>query len=150
MPKSSYGEYQIKRYLERNHINYIAQFQVKDSPISRSKYDFYIPTCNTLVEFDGRQHFKRSRRWHRKKGSWAASRARDVAKSKYAVEYGYRLLRISHIELRAIDLILSRWCANPKLFRFTNGRLYRPHILSLISQSTIFKSKLQGKYPWAT
>lgn len=149
MAKKSYGELCIANYLKRYKIVYISQFQLKNSPVRRSKFDFYLPDYKTLVEFDGRQHFKRSRRWHRKPGSWTANKARDIAKSKYAIEYGYRLLRISYLELRTIDSILSRWLSQPKLFRFTNKRLYKPHILNLISQSNIYRDKLVNKYSWA-
>lgn len=146
MPKKSYGETCIATWLQHNKIRFEPQFSIKNATIRRLKFDFYLPKFNTLIEFDGRQHFKRSRKWHRKAGSWAASKKRDVSKSKAAVESGYRLLRISHLELKSIPKILQKWCKKPKLFRFTNRDLYRIHLKALIQCSEIFKSKLTSKY----
>ena len=55
----SKGERAIRRYLEDNNINYIAQKSFDDCKDKhRLPFDFYLPDFNTAIEFDGLQHFK--------------------------------------------------------------------------------------------
>jgi len=69
------------RILESLGIDYIFQFR----PKGYSKlYDFYIPKLNLLIEYD-------SKYWH----SLPGMKERDTEKTQYAINNGYKLLRIN-------------------------------------------------------
>lgn len=55
--KTSKGELKILKYLEGNNINYIYQHKVNHK--NKDFYiDFYIPTLNIAIEFNGKQHYE--------------------------------------------------------------------------------------------
>lgn len=59
--KKSHGEEKIKTYLECNMIEYEWQKRFDDLYGYCNKhlsYDFYIPTYNLLIEYNGKQHYK--------------------------------------------------------------------------------------------
>jgi len=60
----SIGELKIKELLEIKGVTFIQQKRFKDC---RDKYplsfDFYLPECNTCIEFQGEQHFKSVEFW---------------------------------------------------------------------------------------
>lgn len=59
---NSKGELRIRNFLETNNIKFIEQYKFDDciNPITNNKliFDFYLPELNTLIEYDGMQHFK--------------------------------------------------------------------------------------------
>lgn len=52
------GEYKVANYLDSMGYEYISQYSFTDSEISRKRFDFYIPSVDTCIEYDGIQHFK--------------------------------------------------------------------------------------------
>ena len=54
--KESHGEKKIRKWLEEKNIEYVYQKKFKD--LGRLSYDFYIPSKNLLIEFQGEQHYK--------------------------------------------------------------------------------------------
>lgn len=54
----SVGENSIKRWLDHNEINYVFQKRFKTCrKVYPLPFDFYIPSFNLLIEYDGRQHY---------------------------------------------------------------------------------------------
>lgn len=60
------------------------------------RYDFYLPDYNTLIEYDGIQHFKNVPYFDKGGESLKSRKARDAIKNKYAEDNGYNLLRIPY------------------------------------------------------
>ena len=58
--------------------------------------DFYIPSVNTAIEFDGAQHFQYIERFHKTYENYIESVYRDRLKDKLLVEHGIRLIRLSY------------------------------------------------------
>ncbi len=56
-----------------------------------SEYDFEIPSFNCILELDGPHHFKAVSNWKR---SVSENQDCDIQKMKYAIERGYRIIRI--------------------------------------------------------
>src|SRR5208283_3925698 len=60
--KLSHGELRIIKFLESNNIEYVTQKTFNDFRNSFTdkmyQYDFYIPSKNLLIEYDGKQHFE--------------------------------------------------------------------------------------------
>jgi very-short-patch-repair endonuclease len=78
------------------------------------KFDFYIPSANLLIEYDGEQHFRRG-----KMGKHYVSatelrevQRRDSIKTDYAKRRGIRLLRIAYTDFSRIDDILTSHLTN--------------------------------------
>lgn len=111
--KCSKGELKIEKYLQDNKIDYFRQktFSNCRNPITNQmlKYDFYIPSKNLLIEYDGEQHFKAGDFGGFKFSNedFNELRFRDEIKTKYAYQENIKLLRIKYTELRQIDNILS-------------------------------------------
>lgn len=53
--KKSKGELKIEQWLKENNINYVYQYIIKE--INNYSYDFYLPNYNTLIEYQGQQHY---------------------------------------------------------------------------------------------
>ena len=113
--RASKGESKIIKFLDENKINYITQKTFDDfrNPITNKmyQYDFYIPSKNLLVEYDGRQHFMVGSKF----GSFITTendlkdiQMRDEIKSEYAKQKGIKLVRIKYTEFKNIVPILEK------------------------------------------
>lgn len=75
-------------------------------------FDFYLPTHNTLIEYDGRQHFDYVKKYHgddEKEGLklLAEQQFRDKIKDEYCSNKGITLIRISYKEKSKIKTIIE-------------------------------------------
>ena len=94
----SRGEYNVSRFLKEHSIEYEVQKRFKDCIDKRSlPFDFYIPTLNTCIEFDGKQHFEPVDYFGGEK-TFKEVQRRDGIKTKYCKEKGIKLLRIRYDE----------------------------------------------------
>ena len=110
----SHGELKITNFLNSRLVLYNHQHWFKDcrSNIGKRqilKFDFYIPTKNLLIEYDGAQHFKQSKFGNHTitKSELRDNQRRDRIKSKYARSKNIKLLRIKYTQINQIDDILS-------------------------------------------
>jgi hypothetical protein len=51
------GEQEIERILQMYSIDYIFNYRFSDDYIKNKPYDFYIPSLNLCIEYDGQQHY---------------------------------------------------------------------------------------------
>jgi very-short-patch-repair endonuclease len=115
--QASRGELKIEKYLISNKINYIKQktFSNCINPITnkRLKFDFYIPSKNLLIEYDGEQHFHGGYVGNHKMTDveFIELKKRDRIKTLYAKSVGIKLLRIKYTSLDKIDNILFENCS---------------------------------------
>ena len=112
---ASKGENKIIHWLNDNKIDYIHQASFPDCKNPKTnyklRYDFYIPSKNVLVEYDGEQHSKVNA--HLKKYSFTEKdldgiRYRDSIKTNFAKEKGIKLLRISYLDKLIVNNILQK------------------------------------------
>lgn len=89
------GEEIIKDLLEENKIAYIPQYSFKGSEISRLSFDFYLPAFNTVVEFQGMQHYKAVRCWGGEE-RLKRQQENDQRKRDYCAKNGIREIEISY------------------------------------------------------
>lgn len=113
--KTSKGELKILKFLRFKNIPYIHQKKYSDcrNPKTNLKliFDFYIPIKNILIEFDGKQHYKKgcNLRGHiMTDEEFKRQKIRDRIKNEYCVKNNIRLIRISYREIMSIDKILER------------------------------------------
>lgn len=111
--KSSKGELKIIHFLNENGIKYIAQKSFNDCKNLKTgyklKYDFYIPSKNLLIEYDGEQHFKYGGnvgKYKITKSDLEYTKYKDKIKTKYAKRKGIRLLRICYKDFNKIGKII--------------------------------------------
>lgn len=104
----SKGERIIVEYLQSNNIQFIRQ---KTFPECKNKmvlrYDFFIPSKNTLIEFDGEQHYKFFPKFHRDIADFEVMQKRDKIKDRFAQDNNLTLVRILWNEMKQIPAKLS-------------------------------------------
>lgn len=105
--KNSKGETSICCYLDDNNIEYITQHTFDECKYkSKLRFDFYIPSLNSIIEYDGEQHFMSIERFG---GDDALmnNKIKDEIKNKYCLDNNINLLRISYLNLKNIHQILD-------------------------------------------
>jgi len=98
--KSSLGERTIRNWLIANKILYECQKTFSDlyylKKNAKLKYDFFLPSLNMLIEYDGEYHYKAISYSStiKPEEQLAVTQARDKIKTEYAARNGICLLRI--------------------------------------------------------
>ena len=95
---SSNGEKKVKKYLKNNKIQFIPQYKF-DNCIDKRKlpFDFYLPDLNTLIEYDGIQHFQVVKHFRGEIG-FKKRQLHDRIKNNYCIENDIKLIRIKYDE----------------------------------------------------
>lgn len=113
---SSKGELKIIKWLTINNIEYLKE---KRFPNCRHKYtlpfDFYIPSLNICIEYDGEQHFVPMRfkgKENEMKHKLSIIQHRDSIKTQYCIDNKINLLRIPYTEFNNIEKILEEYIIN--------------------------------------
>ena len=102
----SKGEKSIRIFLEKNNIHYINEYKFDDCKNKLSlPFDFYLPKYNTLIEFDGIQHFEPLEFFGGEK-SLEKRKYNDNLKDEYCIMNDISLIRISYKDINNIDNIL--------------------------------------------
>ena len=93
----SHGERFIRNYLDKHNIKYIPQKKFKDlkdtKPLS---YDFYLPEYNTLIEYQGIQHYESVSFNGKDYTDLEKQQEHDKLKKEYAKNNGYKLLTLHY------------------------------------------------------
>jgi len=89
---SSKGELQIDKYLVENNIKFEREKKFKE--LGKFRFDFYIPRTNTVIEFDGIQHFKAIKVFGGEKELRRTIKS-DRLKNQYCEDNNINLIRIS-------------------------------------------------------
>lgn len=93
--KKSVGENLVAKYLDKYQIKYEYPKSYKDlKDTSNLRYDFYLPDYNTLIEYQGKQHFQPLSYFGGKK-SFAIQVKHDQMKRDYARDHGINLIEIN-------------------------------------------------------
>lgn len=111
----SKGESCIRQWLEKNHIIYTSQKRFKDlyhkSKRAKLSYDFWLPTFNLLIEYQGGYHDGKVHERNPRKQTaedLKQQQKRDNLKREYAKNHGYRLLEIWYWDYDNIEEILEK------------------------------------------
>lgn len=104
----SVGERNIAKYLTKMGVKYYSQYPVGDT---LQRYDFYLPEFNTLIEFDGEQHYHVVDFFGGEKGLETRMK-KDAEKSAYAYDNDIVLIRIPYQYKKKIDEFLSPYFDN--------------------------------------
>ena len=71
-------------------------------------FDFYLPNKNTVIEFDGEQHY-REHSFFQKRYGLEQIQKRDRIKNEYCKEYGIKIIRISYKQINEVENILNKY-----------------------------------------
>lgn len=109
---SSHGERIISEILTKNGIKYETQKTFEGClSVAKLKFDFYIPICNVVIEYDGQQHFfpvdfaGRGKEWAEQK--FKDIQNRDKIKDDYCKRENIKLIRIPYNDYGKIDDYLA-------------------------------------------
>lgn len=93
----SHGEKYIQLYLNKKQIKYEIQKKFKNlKDVNMLSYDFYLPSNNILIEYQGIQHYESVSFNGRDYSNLEKQQYHDKLKRKYAKDNGYILLEISY------------------------------------------------------
>lgn len=94
----SIGEKEISNWLEENNISYKTQYKFENcKDIKPLPFDFYVPIYNTLIEYDGEQHYRAINSWGGEEGLKKRQK-HDAIKNKYCENNNITLLRIPYFK----------------------------------------------------
>lgn len=94
----SRGELMVMNYLDSNHINYEYPKTFDDFTGNRGypyHFDFYLPSCNTLIEYQGEQHYK-AMSYLGGEEKFEKRKYIDNLKRDYCKDKGYRLVEVPY------------------------------------------------------
>jgi len=96
--KESKGEKKIRVLLERNCVPFVAQQKFEGCKLkSQLSFDFFLPTYNLCIEFNGRHHYEPDQFFGGSE-EFAYVQARDRIKQEYCKENNITLLVIHYKE----------------------------------------------------
>ena len=111
---ASKGEKRVSKYLDSRNINYIPQYKF-DECRSKNKlpFDFYIPSLNIAIEYDGEDHYKVNKRskndtYEKAFNRFVEGKVRDTIKTIYCKENNIKLIRIPYWDFDNIEKILKK------------------------------------------
>jgi very-short-patch-repair endonuclease/uncharacterized protein YbbK (DUF523 family) len=89
----SKGERKVREFLEENNIKYSQEVKLFDN----YRFDFYLEDLNTVIEYDGKQHFEPVEYFGGLEG-FLKTQERDKIKTEYCLENNIRIIRIAYFE----------------------------------------------------
>lgn len=103
----SKGENEVERVLKFLNIQFIRQYKFNDCKYKkRLPFDFYIPSKNTCIEYDGQQHFEEGC-FGMDEDEFKEIQLKDSLKTQYCKDNGIQLVRIPYWEFDNIEKILK-------------------------------------------
>lgn len=83
-------EIKLEKFLINNNINFVSQKTFND--LGKSRFDFYLPEYNLILEPGGDQHFIEIEKWKGKGGGLAKTKERDKKKYEYCTNNNITIL----------------------------------------------------------
>ncbi len=105
--RSSKGENKIRNFLESSHILFEEQKRFKECKYKNTlPFDFYIPSKNLLIEYQGEQHYK-AKQCFGGLDEFNKVKERDKIKREFANKNNFNFLEISYKDFTKINDILD-------------------------------------------
>lgn len=109
--KTSKGEDAVAQWLITHNVNHIRQYRVNMPLVlfgrNRIIVDFYLPDCNTIIEYNGAQHYVHIPKWHTLE-RFQDQQDRDRRLREYCKQHGITLIEIPYTKIKEIDKILDK------------------------------------------
>ena len=96
--KSSFGEQKIAELLEQNNIQFEREYTSTCILPSgfKARFDFYLPQLNTIIEYDGRQHFIQGNGVFDNAEKFSRTQEYDLIKNNWCKDNNIKLIRIPY------------------------------------------------------
>lgn len=105
---TSKGEKRIEKYLLDNNIEFKDQHRFQECKYNKTlPFDFYIPSMNLAIEYQGEQHYKSIKHFGGEE-NFKIQQKRDQIKREYCKENHIRLLEIPYTDYNNIECILAK------------------------------------------
>lgn len=110
--RKSKGESRISKFLKDNNIEYFEQYRFDDCKFkNKLPFDFYIPSLNLCIEYDGKQHYEING-FKNNSRTLVDIKIRDTVKNIYCKNNNIKLLRIPYRKFNDIENILTKEILN--------------------------------------
>lgn len=111
---SSKGEKKIAKYLQSNNINFKSQYVFDGCKnINDLLFDFYIPTYNIAIEYDGEYHSQvikyKNESFEFAEKRFLRQKINDNIKNQYCEKHDIKLIRIPYTDFNEIENILDKY-----------------------------------------
>lgn len=104
----SKGEQKIQELLETNNIKFYREYTfdgcINQETNTKLRFDFYLPNCNSCIEYDGAQHFTYSNRGWNTEERFLYTKKLDEIKNRYCEQHGILLIRVPYTDFKKISL----------------------------------------------
>lgn len=106
----SVGERNVRLYLQSKNIKFEQEYRIEDKKYFDTyvRVDFYLPDLNTMIEFQGEQHYgianKAITHGNRK---WQSQKKRDNHLRRYAADHKVRLIEVPYTYRSNVDTFLA-------------------------------------------
>lgn len=106
--KSSKGEITVEKYLRDNNIFFIRQYKFDNCRDKRPlPFDFYLPEYNSVIEYQGIQHYNDIEFFKKKDKGLEDRKRRDKIKKEFCLLNNISYINISYKEFNNIEHIIS-------------------------------------------
>tara|TARA_R110000796_G_scaffold227688_1_gene344466 strand:- start:245 stop:979 length:735 start_codon:yes stop_codon:yes gene_type:complete len=109
--KISKGEEEIEKYLIKNHIAYLREKRfdgcINPKTNKTLPFDFYLPNNNTIIEYQGEQHYK-DLPFFKTGGGLKGRQYRDSIKKSFVKSKGILYIEVSYKQYKDINNILKQ------------------------------------------
>ena len=106
----SVGERNIRLYLQSKNIKFEQEFRIEDKKYfdTYARVDFYLPDLNTMIEFQGEQHYGIANNaiTHGSR-KWQSQKKRDNHLRRYAADHNVRLIEVPYTYRSNVDTFLA-------------------------------------------
>ena len=104
----SKGEKRITEILDKYDVEYITQKSFDDCKFkNKLPFDFYLPSYNILIEYDGKQHYEIVEHFGGLDG-FILTKIRDTIKDIYCKDNDIKLIRIPYWDFDNIENIINK------------------------------------------
>ena len=113
----SVAEVKIIGFLQGHGIRYVREAELKDlvNPLTGKalRVDFFLPDYGIVIEYDGRQHFRYTPKYHgddpiRGRELVLEQQRRDKIKNDYCKEKGFTMWRLNWTHYHTLQQVLNR------------------------------------------
>ena len=96
-------EEKIASILSQAHIKFEREKTFSELKRGLFRFDFYIPSLNIIIEYDGEQHMKQIKRFHKTRQEFLHAQESDRRKNSYCLAKNIKLYRIPYFKLNQIN-----------------------------------------------
>lgn len=106
----SVGERNVRRYLQSNNINFMQEYRIEDKKYFDTyvRVDFFLPDLNTIIEFQGEQHYGiGNKAITHGSTKWQSQKKRDNHLRRYVADHNIRLIEVPYTYRPNVDAFLA-------------------------------------------